>query len=928
MILFDILHRTILDNNETNDSVIIGKINFFIDMPIELFVVDTLWSCFVASAHCSKKSLKYCNGNVIHEDLLSLDRRKNLKGRIHFKSLPFYKKYYEQYVSWKNDAIEHIETRYNRKKNSALLALDFSNFFYSVSLDFDKLKKELIEDDQDYINYLYLHIIAKRIYERYTQVLKPYFSAIHEKQIIIPIGLVSSGLLANMYFEKYDNQLKELDCVVYYKRYVDDMLFVLDIDKLPIEYSQDSPPNKMLIKTILTKYLNIFDIEADNLFRVKGEKYLSIKNDKVKFIYVGKEGTTAIIEKLKEENFRASEHNLFPTIISDLNKFSASMYKDSESLKLRDANEVVVDVKKMTSLIQSVLFSLMGGLSNDVILSKEQLEKFKKQIKTIFPNDIIISLKNRWDKLLFFFDVLFNGSDFFEKKIRNSIKSLKKPHGKKTSWFASGYKDEKYLLNNMKDALNETLDIALSSNRALVGKTSGNKLAMQIRHSNMFDYTCISMPLLNYYDFKEEINLFATNQEKLFNVSSRGCSLNNFKIQYSPVFIHFSQFEYIQLLINCSQINNVSFLFNLLNRYKKEVFPLFSSSTFDCVKIKDITPKNTKNYKLVEIEMPQIYKNMPTVDSYIGLANINMKNHKLTNDVEIDGETKTIMDFSQYGCLDFKKDLIYLLTHNRNLNKSSRKDDETESDQKVRPAKYLVFPETFLEIEWLPLLEKYARRTMTTVVTGIKYFKQKKRVFNLQATIIPFVKDDFYRNSIVVLREKNDYAPYEKTIIDNSGYNSSNAKKPIYYRFISQDASYFTSFVCYELTDIFARALLRDRVDFVVASEFNYDINYFSNIIESTSRELFSYVAQVNSSDAGDTRLIAPYHNYYKTIASISGGERSFVHVGKINISNLRNYLLQYKSLDVSPFDYSSLNKDEKTKMFKKPSARSKLTKH
>ena len=112
-------------------------------------------------------------------------------------------------------------------------------------------------------------------------------------------------------------------------------------------------------------------------------------------------------------------------------------------------------------------------------------------------------------------------------------------------------------------------------------------------------------------------------------------------------------------------------------------------------------------------------------------------------------------------------------------------------------------------------------------------------------------------------------------------------------------------------------------MDFLIASEFNYDIKYFSNIIESTSRELFAYVAQVNSANAGDTRLVAPYHDLKKTLISISGGVRPFTHIGKINVKSLRDYLGDYKKCNDNK-DYSAIKESD----FKKPSARCKMDKH
>lgn len=75
-----------------------------------------------------------------------------------------------------------------------------------------------------------------------------------------------------------------------------------------------------------------------------------------------------------------------------------------------------------------------------------------------------------------------------------------------------------------------------------------------------------------------------------------------------------------------------------------------------------------------------------------------------------------------------------------------------------------------------------------------------------------------------------------------------------------------------------------------MASEWNPDTNYFSNIVESISRDLHSYVAQVNTSQFGDTRITQPSKTERKDILKLKAGDNDTILVGEINIKTLREF--------------------------------------
>jgi hypothetical protein len=80
----------------------------------------------------------------------------------------------------------------------------------------------------------------------------------------------------------------------------------------------------------------------------------------------------------------------------------------------------------------------------------------------------------------------------------------------------------------------------------------------------------------------------------------------------------------------------------------------------------------------------------------------------------------------------------------------------------------------------------------------------------------------------------------------------------------------------------------------LIASEWNKDTPYFSNIVEALSRDLHCYIAQVNTSQYGDSRLTQPSESARKDIMKLKGGKNNAILVDEIAISELREFQLKY----------------------------------
>lgn len=90
---------------------------------------------------------------------------------------------------------------------------------------------------------------------------------------------------------------------------------------------------------------------------------------------------------------------------------------------------------------------------------------------------------------------------------------------------------------------------------------------------------------------------------------------------------------------------------------------------------------------------------------------------------------------------------------------------------------------------------------------------------------------------------------------------------------------------------------VKGKIDPLVGVEWNKDTNYFSNIVESCSRVLHCYIAQVNTSQYGDTRLSRPVETAHKDLLGLKGGTNDAILVAKIDIQAMRDFQIKTYAL-------------------------------
>lgn len=218
----------------------------------------------------------------------------------------------------------------------------------------------------------------------------------------------------------------------------------------------------------------------------------------------------------------------------------------------------------------------------------------------------------------------------------------------------------------------------------------------------------------------------------------------------------------------------------------------------------------------------------------------------------------------------------------------------------------LIFPEVSIPYDWQSMIVAWARKHDIGVICGLEHrVNRKKEALNEVLAALPYKAQNHHKACVPIRRLKRRYSPEESFVLENEKLLVPPENRESYQLIRWRGAS-FAVYNCYELASIEDRSIFKGKVDFIVATEFNKDVNYFSNIVESATRDLHCYVIQVNDSQFGDSRVVSPSISEKMNPLRIKGGENLTFLTMRLDLKGLRNhqrkgYGLQKDSKDFKP---------------------------
>lgn len=127
---------------------------------------------------------------------------------------------YRQYPANRNDVVEELKVLLNDNMSKLLIRTDIYHFFESIPqrVILDKLINDAFLSKESIKN-------LKRIFYQYNELSN------NDKAVGIPRGICFSSYLAEIYLKEIDKEIVNLDGVYFYKRYVDDIVILINSKK-------------------------------------------------------------------------------------------------------------------------------------------------------------------------------------------------------------------------------------------------------------------------------------------------------------------------------------------------------------------------------------------------------------------------------------------------------------------------------------------------------------------------------------------------------------------------------------------------------------------------------------------------------------------------------------------------------------------------
>jgi hypothetical protein len=937
--------ETFLSNLTINEKIEVKKDFALINAPVPLHILSVLWILEGGFHLENDMSLKpYGNKLDLNDD----------KGRV-LNGFALFKPYYKLYQNWRDKAFEKATQLIEDEKNVLILSLDVKDYFPSIKVDYQKIKETVNarqENTQQKERFNFLTDILEAIHTNYEIKLK---KANIRETYGLPIGLLSSSIIANWYLNEFDKKVSEAVNPVYYGRYVDDILMVISNPKMPsneaisqecIKKSKKNEKYKeseqeikanFIKREVFKWYFERNEIikyqENENTFEIilsetEGNSMV-FQNDKIKFIYFDYSQPVAMLHKFQKElKIESSEFRLLPeeaTLNDEFYTEAHFLAFDGSVNKLRNVTGFGVDIFGASKFLAKKIYS---ALQSD----REKDQIASKQILTFFQGARAIESSKLWEKVATYFVVTKDKKNLikFIENVKSAVNRLiddKESKAKlfqftlRKSLFTSvtmalalegvrnenfGKKDENDLHLPEKFSTDDLRIENLLKNYDIINNNI-DKLIIVLRKSNLIRHNYIKLPLINYTKYAasdEGLKRSYLNIDLIPEININGYDdfeLDNEKFKFSPRYIHFheialSEFRQ-QLLKKSKKIKNaeetlISFETREDKKEDKKGYIEQSKVNFEAAN-EYVTSKYKIKFDYEHFAKSSI-RNKSKEEEKIVIKQISIDTHQKKEKLRI-------------GLVNMKLD-------ERNIKESylknpifdkKRKEDinhllnliEKES-WKYGKLDMIVLPEVSIPYKALSWLCQYALQHEVIMVFGLEHWIVNNVAFNFMVTLLPFhIKNtdeniDGYKAILPVFRIKNHYSHTEKTILESYRYEIPKLS-PNEYHIFNWKGINFATFNCFELADIKHRAMFRDEVDLVVACENNKDTSYFSNIVESYVRDLHCYMIQANNSKFGDTRITKPVCNAEMNQVKIKGGINAVVLIDEIDIKSLRDFQIQ-----------------------------------
>ncbi|MDR0280242.1 MAG: hypothetical protein LBJ37_20395 [Paucimonas sp.] len=859
---------------------------------IDFHVLSALWMMEVGNLFD-----KQLSSNVFGSRL-----RRNRHGEINVRALGSFKPYLRPFREWRDGGIKAMRTALSEKKKVLALTADVSSFFHELSpgfmLDdgFLKLAKIELSESQSKLNRLFISALLAWAQE--TPLKKG-----------LPVGLPASAVVANAALLRLDQFINQQVVPLYYGRYVDDILLVM-------ENASDIKTTDQFWEWIFSRDGGKDLLKKDNgsiLFKPDylKEDRIAFANSKNKlFILAGAAGT-ALVNAISEQiNQRASEWRALPDLPNSPNTVATDLLKATNL-----AGEQADNLRK-TDLLTLHRAGFALSLRNYEAFERDIPPKDWKAHRHTFFAAVIEHLLTpvKFFELAQYVPRIIGMATACEdfEYLAKIIKALEDLINKVDSDCALAIKsladadvptDARHVWKrSIWEETAQSIVSAFPSRLSKSGATAWkNHMADHMENLAFViwsDFLDRPMNLASQHIQKLQARLFSFD---LAHVPLRFAGLPQEMVSQRgiPLRKNLTTFDAEELLPDAisdgvarlakwlrlkhgtpSGLTFATRPFSLNELYLIAPTPFAASSR----KTLGLVVQALRGYELTEHKMPSLDKTHvlhipdgePKAKQTIAVASLETKD---------DSFTAAIMGLPDPDGLHRYQRV------NRLINELISRPDG---------ASYLILPEVSLPPQWFMRIADKLKGRGISLITGVEYLHAPGKYVRHQVWA-SLTHDGLGFPSLMLYRQDKQRPAFheEQELFRLAGLQMQPTQEQQWKKppIIQHGDFRFAIMICSELTNIRYRADLRGQVDALFVPEWNSDTDTFNALVESAALDIHAYIIQCNNRRFGDSRIRAPYKERWKRdILRVKGGIHDYCITGEIDVLSLRQFQSSHRS--------------------------------
>jgi hypothetical protein len=812
-------------------------------------------------------------------------------------SLGSFQHYLKPFRDWRDEGIKVMREAMEDNKRITVLTADFDSFYHRLNPDFmlsqdfqEKIGLRELTKEEDNINRLFINAIKSWA----------------EKTPIkggLPVGLPSSAIIANMALWELDKTIREHVSPLYYGRYVDDIILVIENNSDFqsqgefwgwLEYHTQgilSLKENEQIKESIVSY------QSDDVSNSK----LSFGTKKTKLFFMeGLTGLTLIQAIENQIHQQASEWRSLPVLPKDAKLVATDLVAATN----RDGERV--DNLRKTDLLTMHRAGFAIKLREYEAFERDLPPKNWKSQRNVFFETVInhvLEPKKFFELELYIpriFRLATSCEDFFHLKrmfgavseIINYLEtsgftlkikaSEETPNDCLTTWKTSLYQSlAENIISSFPFRLTQLGKTEWQDEMSELWKEFHNQgyhqsptiNDIQREHLRLFNYDLAMLPwrfrglppeMTNTLRLprKKDILLESDNFQSLFEGIKEGLKILSRWLGWKG--------QIPQGLIFATRP------FNLPELYLISPDPFSRNGLMDLKSVVFALRGFSLSSKAPKLEK-ELLKIPYSEDS--SKRNIAVSSWK----TDSESMKASIMKMLDPDVNRYRRTLSLI---NRVMNQ-------------MNDGGYLIFPELSIPSHWFIRIAKklYAKRI--SFICGIEYLHCRgKKVHNqVWASLI---HDGLgFPSLLLYCQDKQRPARHEEEMLwILAGLKLVPKLKPWKSPRIIHHGNLSMAFIlCSEFTNIEYRSALRGKVDVLFIPEWNRDINSFNALVESAAMDIHAYIVQCNDRAYGDSRIRAPFTDVWKRdILKVKGGVYDYSVVGTIDIEALRAFQSGHRS--------------------------------